>query len=112
MSKSNQHGESKDETTAIPQALPSSNVARPSISDTSGITAQTNQDYPLMPNSQSPTSEAAMEKSRIITALAKALGTLVFWRKVELGDGQEVYALCFPVRKWEIDPVSKELKPR
>lgn len=111
MSQSNHNGESNEGTTGTPQGSQSSNAAKLSISDTLDITAHPNQDYPPMPNSPSPNS-AALEKSRIIQALAGALGELVFWKKVELADGQEVFALCFPVRKWGIDPVSKELKPK
>lgn len=112
MSKSNHNGELSDGTTETPQASQSSSAASPSISDMSGITALQNQDFPPMPNSPSLKTSDAVEKSRIIQALANALGELVFWKKVELADGQEVYALCFPVRKWEVDPVSKELKPK
>lgn len=112
MSKSNHSGESKDETTETPQASQSSNGGRSSISDTLGITAQPNQDFPPMPNSPDLKTNDAVEKSRIIQALANALGELVFWKRVELADGEEVFALCFPVRKWEVDRVSKELKPK
>lgn len=112
MSKLNHNGESKDGMTETPQASQSTNAANPSISDTLGITARQNQDTPPMPNSPDLKTSDAVEKSRIIQALANALGELVFWKKIELADGQEVYALCFPVMKWGIDPVSKELKPK
>jgi hypothetical protein len=49
---------------------------------------------------------------RLIQALAARLKGLVFWKKLVLRDGQVVYALCFPVRLWNVDPISKELKLR
>jgi hypothetical protein len=109
MSKSNQAGVLKDETTEIPQASQSTNAASPSISDTSVTTAkaQSPKDSQPMTNLQDIPNAV-----RLIQALAAKLGTLVEWKRLTLGDGREVYALVFPTDKWEVDPVSKELKPR
>jgi hypothetical protein len=109
MSKSNQAGVLKDETTVTPQASQSTNAANPSMSDTSVTTAraQSQKDSQLTPNLQD-----APNAVRLIQALAGKLGALVEWKKLTLGDGREVYALVFPVSKWEVDPVSKELKPK
>jgi len=54
----------------------------------------------------------AVRMVRLIQALAARLKGLVFWKKLLLRDGQVVYALCFSVRIWDVDPVSKELKLR
>lgn len=80
------------------------------MSATSATTA------PQSPNFQPTESSVAedppeLTNSRLAQAFAAKLGKLVFWRKVTLGDGQEVYALCFPVSKWTVDPVRNELRP-
>jgi hypothetical protein len=41
---------------------------------------------------------------QVLTALATKLGALVEWKRLELGDGREVIALCFPLEKWVVDP--------
>jgi hypothetical protein len=107
--KSNQSGVLKEETTAIPQALPSTNAVNLSTSDTSDTTvkARNLKDSQLTPNLQD-----APNAARLIQALAGKLGDLVEWKKLTLGNGVQVYALVFPVRKWKVDPISKELQPR
>lgn len=106
---SSHNGESRDEMTVHQQVTPFTNAVSPSISATSVSTAHPSPNFQATPNSQTPPNLA---HSRIVQAFAAKLGTLVFWRKVQLGDGQEVIALCFPTLLWEVDPVSKELKPR
>ena len=108
-SPSTQAGDLNAETTATPQGLPSSNAGNPSTSATSATTAD-----PKSPkdSQRTPNLQDAPNAARLIMALGAKLGKLVEWRKVTLGDGQEVYALCFPVSKWAVDPVSKELLPR
>ena len=106
---SNPNGGLKDEMTDTQQATQSFSAASPSILDTSDSTALLSPSFQPTPNSEIETPNLAY--SRIVQAFAAKLGALVFWRRIKLGDGQEVYALCFPVRKWEVDPVSKELKP-
>ena len=107
--KSNQHGELREETTERPQALQSTNAGNPSTLGTSAITAKAKnqKDSQRIPNLQDIPNAV-----RLIQALAGKLGALVEWKKLTLGDGREVYALVFPVSKWEVDPVSKELLPR
>lgn len=107
--KSTQDGVSSAETTGIPQALQSTNEGSRStlgILDTTPK-AKSQKDSPLTTNLQD-----APNAVRLIQALAAKLKGLVFWKRLVLRDGQTVYALCFPVRKWEVDPVSKELKLR
>jgi hypothetical protein len=41
---------------------------------------------------------------QVLTAFASKLGALVFWRRLQLNDGQEVIALCFPLEAWAISP--------
>jgi hypothetical protein len=108
-SNSARNGASSAETTGIPQDLQSTNAGSPSILDTSAITqkAKSPKDSQATPNLQD-----APNAARLIQALAAKLGNLVEWKKLTLGNGHEVYALCFPVRKWHVDPDSKELLPR
>jgi hypothetical protein len=108
-SNSTPDGESKDGTTETLQASQSTNAASPSTSDTSATTAA----------AQSPKASQRTvnlqdlnNAARLLQALAGKLGKLVEWKKLTLGDGREVYALCFPVGKWHVDPESKELLPR
>jgi hypothetical protein len=107
--KSTPNGESKDETTGNLQASQSTNAENPSISVTSVTTAN-----PKSPkdSQHTPNLQDVPNVVRLIQALAARLKGLVFWKKLLLRDGQVVYALCFPVRKWDVDPVSKELKLR
>ena len=112
-SKSTHNGELKGETTGIPQASQSSSAAltqppksRP-ISATSATTAKAKS--PKV-SQATPNLQDVPNAVRLIQALGAKLGALVFWRKVELADGQEVYALCFPVSSWQVDPTTKELR--
>jgi hypothetical protein len=41
---------------------------------------------------------------QVLTAFASKLGALVLWKRLELADGREVIALCFPLDKWEVTP--------
>jgi hypothetical protein len=41
---------------------------------------------------------------QVLTAFASKLGALVFWRRLQLENGQEVIALCFPLGVWDIGP--------
>lgn len=112
---STQNGDLNDETTETLPASQSSNVEstlKPEnhpILDTSDTTAKakSQKGSPRTPNLQD-----APNAARLIQALAAKLGALVEWKKLTLGDGREVYALIFPVGKWDVDPVSKELLPR
>ena len=108
-SKLDQVGVLKEEMIVPPQALQSTNAASQSTSDILDTTAKAKSPKAsqLTPNLQD-----APNAVRLIQALAGKLGELVEWRKLTLGDGRTVYALCFPVGKWRVDPVSKELLPR
>lgn len=105
--KSTQSGASSDETTGIPQDSQSTNAANLSTSDTSATTQS-----PKKVSQATTNLQDVPNAVRLIQALAAKLKGLVFWKKLALRDGQTVYALCFPVRKWEVDPVSKELRLR
>lgn len=109
VSKSTPSGVSNDETTEIRPVSQSSNEESRSISDTSVTTPkETNQ----TDSQRTPNLRDAPNAARLIQALAGKLGNLVEWKKLKLGDGREVYALIFPVGKWDVDPVSNELLPR
>ena len=41
---------------------------------------------------------------QVLTAFAVKLAKLVEWRRLELADGREVIALCFPLGVWQISP--------
>ena len=107
-SQLNLTGELKEEMTETLQALQSSSGESPSILDTSDTTvkAKSPADSQRMTNLQDVPNAA-----RLIQALAAKLGKLVEWKKLTLGDGREVYALIFPVGKWDVDSDNK-LTPR
>ena len=107
--KSTPSGESKEEATGTPRASQSTNAENPFISDTSATTADPKNP---MVSQRTPNLQDVPNAVRLIQALAAKLKDLVFWKKLMLRDGQVVYALCFPVRKWDVDPLSKELKLR
>lgn len=109
MSKLNQVGELNAETTETLPVLPSTNAANPSMSGTLDTTAKAKNQKDSQATVNLQDSNNAV---RLIQALAAKLGDLVEWKKLTLGNGHEVYALCFPVRKWRIDPETKELLPR
>lgn len=104
-----QSGELNEGTTGAPQASPSTNAASPSTSGTSDTTVKA---ASPKGSQRTPNFQDAPNAARLIQALAGKLGKLVEWKKLTLGDGREVYALCFPVGKWQVDPESKELLPR
>lgn len=106
--KSNQAGALSVETTDTQQGMQSSSAESQSISVTLASTALQSQSSPATPNSLV---EARLMHAKIISAFAAKLGNLVEWRKLTLEDGRDAYALVFPVSKWEVDPVSKELTP-
>lgn len=106
-SQSNQAGVLRKETTEPLPDSQSTNAVSRFTSDTSATTQSQKTDSQHTVNFQDVPNAV-----RLIQALAGKLGKLVFWRKIELGDGEEVFALCFPVRSWEIDSVSSELKQK
>jgi hypothetical protein len=103
--KSAQSGVLNDETTAPPQDLPSTNAVNPSMLVTSGTTAPTSHNSPDTPNSPAVA-------AKMIQAFAAKLGALVEWRRVRLPSGRSGFVLFFDVSKWEVDPVSKALRPK
>lgn len=112
-SKSTQNGELNGETTATPQDLPSSSeVLMPSQKNrpTSDISATTAKAKSPKASQPTPNLQDVPNAVKLIQALGAKLGALVEWKRLTLGDGREVFALCFPVSKWEVDPVSKELR--
>jgi hypothetical protein len=109
MSKSNRNGALSEETTVRPRVSPSTNAGNPSTSATSATTAKAKS--PKV-SQDTLNLQDAPNAVRLIQALAGKLGGLVEWKRLTLGDGREVYALVFPVSKWEVDPVSKELQAR
>lgn len=75
-----------------------------STSDTSGTTPTPT----TSPGTSQPTPNLAEIPNtvKMIGALStsKAMKPLVEWRRLELADGSEVFALCFPLSKWELTP--------
>lgn len=110
--RSNPSGELNAETTELPLGTPSSSVENPSTLGMSEKTVKAPSPKDSQPISNSVEKSPNAVFVRIIQAFAAKLGTLVEWRKIELGDGREVYALCFPLSRWEVDAVSKALKVR
>jgi hypothetical protein len=106
-SKSTRSGVSKEETTETPQASQSSSVENPSTLATSDTTAKAKSPKA---SQATPNLQDIPNAVRLIQALGAKLGALVEWKRLTLGDGREVFALCFPVSKWEVDPTTKELR--
>jgi len=93
------NGGSKKDVTAPPQDMLSTNEAnKKSTSATLGETAQPKTNSQRSNNSALDGPEAL---GNMIIAFGAKLGVLVFWKKLELIDGREVYALCFPTTKWK-----------
>ncbi len=111
-SKSNPNGGSNGEITELPQASQSTNGENPSTSDTSVIIAEvkSRKDSQLTPNSHPENPNTAYVQ--IIFAFVAKLGKLVEIKKIALQDGRDGWAIFFPTESWEVDPVSKILKPR
>jgi hypothetical protein len=107
--KSTQNGELKDGTTETHPASQSSSAESQSTSVISDTTAKAKNPKASL---ATPNLQDIPNAVRLIQALAAKLGKLVEWKRLKLGDGEYVFALCFPVSKWEVDPASKELKPR
>ena len=115
------NGDSNGAITEYPPVTPSSSAGLTllpkslSTSDTSVISAeaQNQTDSQLTPNSPNSLglTPNAMD-AKMICTLANALGVKVFWRNLRLKDGQVVFALCFPISLWELDPAGPEIKPR
>lgn len=108
--KSDPNGALNAETTEPLSVMPSTDVENQSTSDMWDFTPKEKNQKDSQPTSNLRDEPATFV--RIVQAFAAKLGALVEWRKVVLGDGREVYALCFPLSLWDVDPVSKALKPR
>jgi len=99
-SESSPNGELKKETTAPPQALQSSGVGQLSILDMSDSTVPTSPSFQATGNLQEESPNAT--NAHLVQAFAAKLGALVEWHRIELGDGREMLALCFPLGNWEV----------
>lgn len=105
---SSRAGVLKSEMTDSQQGTQFTNAENPSMSVTLASTAPKNQNSQATPNSLvNPRAVHA----KIISAFAEKLGTLVEWRRLELGDGRTGYVLFFDDTNWLVDPVSRELTP-
>ena len=109
--KSRPSGELNGAGTGIPQGLQSSSAGNPSTLDMSGITLEVKspKDSQLTPNSQE---NPNIIHIRMIMAFVSKLGELVQVRNVTLADGRKGWMIFFPSANFEIDPVSKSLRPR
>jgi len=45
--------------------------------------------------------------AKLIATFASNLGALVFWKRLELANGQDVIALCFPMDKWLVSSANE-----
>jgi len=109
--KSSQNGELKGVETGSRLATQSFNVENPSTLGTLGITLEVKnqQDSQLIPNfPENPNSNYV----KMIMAFVSKLGKLVEVKKVTMRGGREGWVIFFPATNFEIDPVSKSLKPR
>jgi hypothetical protein len=99
-SQSKAHGVSSDVEESTLSVSQSSNGAKAkNTSATLENTVEAKSQIGFLPTK--PLEEAKeTTNARLVVTFADALGELVFWRKVELVDGQEVFALCFPTNAW------------
>ena len=109
--KSRPNGELNGAGTGILQGLQSSSAGKSSTSGTSGITLELKspKDSQLTPSSQENPNTIHV---RMIMAFVSKLGELVQVRNVTLADGRKGWMIFFPSTNFEIDPVSKSLRPR
>jgi len=98
-SNSTPHGGLNEGMTERRPASQSTNAESPSMSGTLATTPS-----PKKASQRTVNLQDIPNAVRLIQALAagKALGKFVFWKKLALGNGEEVIALCFPVRNWEV----------
>lgn len=107
-------GASSGETTVTRRASPSSSVAF-TPKQKSRDTSATSDTIPSPENPKASrrtvnSQQDVINASRLIQALAAALGDLVRWKKIRLKDGSVAYALIFPSSLWRIE--DDELLPR
>ena len=109
--KSNPNGELKGAGTGTHQGLQSSSAGNLSTLGMSGITLEVKspKDSQLTPNLQENPNTIHI---RMIMAFVSKLGELVQVRNVTLADGRKGWMIFFPSTNFEIDPVSKSLRPR
>lgn len=98
--KSTQSGVSNEEMIEGRQGSQSTNAGNPSTSDTLGQTVPKKSSSQRMKNSPVDTNVGC---GRIIQALAKKLGKLVEWKKLQLADGRVGWALFFHDKKWKYE---------
>jgi len=106
--KSKQNGGRFPASAGLPQAMPFSGAGLTPLPDKRATSVTS-------ASSPSPKNQIGFQPTQALdidpnTALAKTLvtlagnlGELVFWRNIELSDGQRVIALCFPVTSWTPD---------
>lgn len=108
----NQYGASSAAMTGNRPATPSTSAESRSISATSGTTPN-----PSPSSRLTKMLEDAPEKlkvARMMMSFAvqlRALG-LVIPKNLTLPNGEKGWAIFMPADKWEIDPQTKELRPR
>lgn len=100
------------ETTESPRDMQSTNgdsiptQGDLSTLDMSGTTPPKKKDSPRTVNLADVNNAKNM-----IGAMALRLDKLIEWQRVELEGGREVFALCFPLDKWELTPEG-DLSPK
>lgn len=107
--QSKQNGGQSSAAEKQPPVTPSSGVGLTQrqrnlfTSDTSANSA--NQKNPIGFQTTAPSGlDPKTELAKTLVTLAGNLGDSVFWRSIELSDGQRIIALCFPVTSWTPDP--------
>lgn len=104
----NPNGESKPEMIENPRDLQSTSgesTKKPGNPNTSDMSGTTPTPMTSPGTSQlTPNLGEIPNAIRMIGALSssKAMKPLVEWRRLELADGSEVFALCFPLDRFEV----------
>ena len=111
--KSKQNGALKSATTEHLPGMPSSGAGSIRKRGSQIISDMSDTIVPQKPNFQPMATwqgNANATNANLVQAFAARLGALVEWRRVELADGREGYALFFPDDNWQV--LDEKLLPR
>ena len=99
-SKSKAIGESNAEEGKPPLATPSSNEAKTKTTSDTLASSQGQKNQIGFQATKPLDMDEKTANAKLVVTFAATLGASVFWKKLELANGQEVFALCFPTNAW------------
>lgn len=111
-SKSKVDGELKDVAGSTQSGTPSSNEEKMQNTSATLESSQTRPQNQIGFQPTRPLGESEeTTNARLVVTFAAKLGALVAWKRLELADGREVFALCFPTNLWTTN-AQGELVPK